>query len=163
MFRVVPELLTVENNPNATHWNVEDGYNSNFNKSKLYPYRVFGVGIENTMHIHMESLTDDFYKICSVSAQGFRIALHLPDQLPRLPSDFIQIPIEHEIYISIKPNMITTSNGLRKYSPEKRRCFFRAERHLLFFKSYSQQNCELECVTNYTKNECGCVQFWMPS
>ena len=31
------------------------------------------------------------------------------------------------------------------------------------FQNYSQSNCEMECYTNFTKKECGCVKFSMPS
>uniref|UniRef100_A0A182SYF3 Pickpocket n=1 Tax=Anopheles maculatus TaxID=74869 RepID=A0A182SYF3_9DIPT len=58
--------------------------------------------------------------------------------------------------------MITTSDGLRYYTPERRQCFFNHERHLKYFKVYTQQNCELECTTNYTLHRCGCVKFSMP-
>lgn len=33
---------------------------------------------------------------------------------------------------------------------------------LRFYKNYTQANCEMECLSNYTKNECGCVKFSMP-
>lgn len=31
-----------------------------------------------------------------------------------------------------------------------------------FFKVYTQTNCELECLTNYTLAKCNCVAFSMP-
>ncbi|XP_055303179.1 uncharacterized protein LOC129568876 [Sitodiplosis mosellana] len=124
--RVVPDLLTVQRNPNATHWNVEDGYNPNVNDSQLYPYRIFGVGFDGMIGINLDSYSDDFYEFCAEDAQGFRIALHSPDRFPR-SSDFIHIPFNQVAFFSIKPNLISTSNGLRSYSPRERGCFFRAE------------------------------------
>lgn len=58
--------------------------------------------------------------------------------------------------------MITTSDGLKHYLPNRRQCFFNKERFLRYFKVYTQQNCELECLANYTMQQCGCVKFSMP-
>lgn len=66
-------------------------------------------------------------------------------------------------YISVKPSVITTSDGLRSYAPRVRGCYFNSERQLRFFKSYSQQKCQLECFSNYLKMTCGCVTFSLPS
>lgn len=58
--------------------------------------------------------------------------------------------------------MITTSEGLQSYDPHRRQCYLQSERHLLFFKGYTQQNCQLECLTNHTLKICGCVAYHMP-
>lgn len=125
----------------------------------LYPHRVFGAGLRNAAFMLMGIELDRAHEYCSVYGQGFRLSLHTPDVLPR---DFIHIPVEQEIYISIKPNFMMTSRGLRNYSPKRRGCYFKSERQLRFFKSYDQHNCELECLTNYTKESCNCVRFSMP-
>lgn len=49
------------------------------------------------------------------------------------------------------------------HSPNRRQCYFDDERDLRYFKSYSQSNCQTECLANYTMARCGCVKFWMPS
>lgn len=81
--------------------------------------------------------------------------------------------------ITVKPHMITTSHALKNLSPEKylikifkiiflncfisrRQCFFNKERALRFYKVYSQKNCEMECIANFTFAKCGCVKFSMP-
>lgn len=154
----------MKNNPNATdHWNVENGYMHSANQGvRAYPYRVFGCGLRDAILVILGITLDDSQQICSIVAPGFRISLHSPDKLPNLPDEFIHIPVEQDIFISVKPMMITTSNGLRRYSPEKRGCFFTTERKLRFFRIYNQQNCENECLANFTKAHCGCVRFSMP-
>lgn len=37
--------MTVNDNRNASHWNVENGYDSYVNESEIYPHRVFGAGL----------------------------------------------------------------------------------------------------------------------
>lgn len=124
---------------------------------------MFGIGQNDRVKIILFSLNDDSYKYCDAFTHGFHIALHSPEELPRFPSDFIQIPMSYIIHMAIKPNRIATSNRLKSYSPQQRGCFFKTERHLRYFELYSQRKCELECLANYTKIECGCVEFWMPS
>lgn len=40
--------------------------------------------------------------------------------------------------------------------------FDKNERKLRFFRSYSQKMCEFECLANYMKDECDCMDFSMP-
>lgn len=161
--RIAPELLTVRDNPSAKYWNMEYGYVDNLNESEMYPYRVFGCGMRDSLTILLNILLDESEQFCSVLSQGFRLSLHSPDELPRLPDEFIHIPAEQHIYISVKPRMITTSKGLRRYKPMYRGCYFKTGRNLRFFRTYSRQHCELECIANFTRDACGCVKFYMPS
>ncbi|XP_055295138.1 pickpocket protein 28-like [Sitodiplosis mosellana] len=161
--RVTPVLMTVHGNPNTTHWNVEDGYDSNVDQSIVYPYRVFGTGLRYSILAYLIVLLNNDHQYCNDASRGFTVTIHSPDELPRPGDDFIRIPVEHKFStISIKPSMITTSSGLRNYLPQARGCFFRTERSLRFFKSYNQRNCELECKANFFKQTCGCVTYYMP-
>lgn len=156
--------MTVDNSgKNSSHWNMEIGYDSNVSENEIYPFRVFGCGSSDTLTILMGITIDDSQLYCSGSAPGFRVQLHNPSVIPRFPDDFIFVPFEQEVYISVRPNVITTSKGLRRYSPKKRGCYFKSERQLRFFRMYGQRNCEFECAANFTKKVCDCVQFHMPS
>lgn len=106
---------------------------------------------------------DKLHHFCNDYAQKFRLSLHLAEEMPRSANEFIHIPVEQEIYVSVKSNVILTSMGLRGYALDRRGCYFKSERQLRFFKSYAQQNCVFECLTNFTKETCGCVKFSMPS
>lgn len=87
----------------------------------------------------------------------------MPGEELKISEQSIRVPLWENTQISIKPNMITTSEGLRKYPHDQRQCFFSSERQLRFYRNYTQNNCEAECLSNYTKIECGCVVFSMPS
>lgn len=151
----------MRDNLNATHWNVEDGYQTNVNESELYPNRVFSK--TNSIRMKTELQVDKAFGVCNELFDGFELSIHMPDELPKFDSNFILIPAQYNAYIFFKPKMFGTSEGLRRYAPHIRGCFFKSERQLRFFKSYSQQKCELECLANFTKTECDCVQFWVPS
>lgn len=99
-------------------------------------------------------------KICNIFF--CQILLHHPAEIPRVGSQFFRAPLNQEIVVSVKPDMMTTSPGLKTYDPHRRQCFFPSERYLSFFQSYTQQNCQVECLTNYTLAKCGCVAYHMP-
>lgn len=160
--RIQWNLVTVRRNLNATHWNAEDGYQSIANDNELYPHRVFSAGFRDSLKIYLQIWRDEFSENCGGFPNGFRLKMHMPDDLPQFTSNFYHIPTDQNIFMLIKPKVITTSNGLRSYSPRERGCYFKSERWLRFFKSYSRQKCEMECLANFTRNECGCVRFYMP-
>lgn len=88
--------------------------------------------------------------------------MHHPAEVPRVGSQYFRVPLNQEVVVSIKPDMMTTSEGLRGYDPYRRQCFFPSERYLAFYQSYTQQNCQVECLANYTLKMCGCVAYHMP-
>ncbi|KAG6461393.1 hypothetical protein O3G_MSEX012597 [Manduca sexta] len=63
---------------------------------------------------------------------------------------------------ALKYNVVATSKEVKDYTPEIRHCYFPGERDLRYFKVYTENNCRLECLSNYTYNMCGCVGFYMP-
>jgi acid-sensing ion channel, other len=89
--------------------------------------------------------------------------LHVPNQAPQVSKNFYKIAPKKDIMIGVKPKLITTSKGLRHYLPDKRQCYFNNERKLQLYSVYTQGNCELECLANYTLERCGCLKFSMPS
>lgn len=162
---MAPELMAIDNNPKAIHWNPEQGYDeTRFDHYvRIYPHRAYSTGLRAGFGSTLFFLnhTTDF--LCSGPIHGFKIILHGPDEIPQISKNFFHIPSKSNILISIRPNLIITDEQLMKYSPEQRQCFFNSERILRFFRFYNQQNCELECLANFTKSECGCVPFYMPS
>ena len=43
----------------------------------------------------------------------------------------------------------------------RRNCYLEDEKVLKFFKIYTKNNCENECLTNFMISRCGCVEFFM--
>lgn len=163
-FRMAPELMTVTENLNAKHWNLADGYNSNDgNITDSYPRRVFGTGAGTAISVILVDSEKDMDYICLGPIQGFKITLHNPSEIPQPAKNFILAPLNMDLFVKVKPDMIITADNLRDYTPDQRQCFFSSERKLRFFKVYTQGNCELECLSNFTKAECGCVKYTLPS
>lgn len=160
--RMNADLMTVKGNAKAKNWNLENGYDKSIPVDpKTYPYRVFGGGDQLGLAGILILFEQNQEHVCR-PMQGFKITLHMPGDVPQVSKNYIRVPPLQEVLISVKPNMFKTSEGLRDYDPNKRQCFFDSERQLRFYKVYTQRNCELECLSNFTKEACGCVKFSMP-
>uniref|UniRef100_A0A1B0DLX5 Uncharacterized protein n=1 Tax=Phlebotomus papatasi TaxID=29031 RepID=A0A1B0DLX5_PHLPP len=160
-------------------WNLEEGYATL--DLTTHPQRALGDGVRAGLYIMLQSPEKDFDYLCSGMVQGFKVHLHSPDDVPQIARQFFSVPLKKEIMVSVKPSMITTSEGLRAYNPirltkrsmhffqmftnsfrSRRQCYFNHERQLKFFRNYTQKNCELECFSLFLLKECGCVKFHMP-
>lgn len=166
-FRISPELNTMNYNSNVSGWNLENGYKNSVKVRGYlredYPVRVFNVKGSSSLIISIRMHKRDFEYSCRGMVPGVRIFLYTPgDKMPTIRHS-IRIPLSEEVQISVQPKMITTSKKLYTYKPSQRQCFFNSERKLYFFKTYTQNNCEAECLSNYTEIDCGCVKFSMPS
>lgn len=156
--------MNVIDNENATFWNLQSGYSDNGGSvTETYPYRVFGAGARVGLFALLRLYEQDLEYICRGPVQGFKILLHTPGEIPQVSRHYFRVPLFQEVLVSVKPQMITTSKGLRHYEPNRRQCYFDSERQLRFFKVYTQRNCELECLSNFTKELCSCVKFSLPS
>ncbi|XP_065086994.1 pickpocket protein 28-like [Ochlerotatus camptorhynchus] len=151
----------LQENRSSTQWTLESGYRDDADID-TYPVRVLGAGARAGLNILLRLYEYDLDYICRGPVQGFKVLLHTSGEYPQVSKQYFRVPLHQEVIISVKPEMITTSEGLRDYAPHRRQCYFNYERWLKFFKVYTQQNCELECITNYTRLACGCVKFSMP-
>uniref|UniRef100_A0A182Q784 Uncharacterized protein n=1 Tax=Anopheles farauti TaxID=69004 RepID=A0A182Q784_9DIPT len=97
-----------------------------------------------------------------VRGRGYKVLIHEPTVYPDLSKRNIRLSVSQTLTVALKPNIMMTSPELAKYSAQKRQCYFDHEHRLRFFRLYNQDNCELECLTNYTLQRCGCVHFSMP-
>lgn len=166
--------------PNNTGnvYDTEKGYNTNAGV-ETHPKRALMSGADNSLTVFFNYYSADTDFICNNFLQGFRVHLflsflfsqfqkfkvliHNPWDVPRLTKHYFRIPLGKVVVTAIEPEMVKTSKEVRKFAPEKRKCYMQNERPLKHFKNYSQPNCYLECLSNYTLEKCGCVQFFMPS
>lgn len=167
IFRMPSVMMTVTDRPNVSHWNLETGYSKQFQSDGFnesgYPIRVFSAQKNSAITVILQIFDDDMDYVCKSLVPGFKIFFHTPGELTKTNGLSLRVAPSEIDVISIRPTLIITSNGLRTYDPNRRQCFFNAEHQLRFFRLYSQHNCELECLANYTLLECGCVRFSMPS
>ncbi|XP_073843681.1 pickpocket 26 [Musca autumnalis] len=153
-------IMRIENRT-ATDWNVEDGYAADAD-TESYPFRVLGSGSKGGLELLLSGIEKDFDDLCRGPIQGFKLVLHTPGEIPQVSKQYFRIPFSQEVLIAIKPKIITTSDGLKHYEPNRRQCYFQKERDLRYYQTYTQSNCEQECLANFTLAKCGCVKFSMP-
>lgn len=151
--------MSVKNNPNISRWSLENGYQG-VSDGNEYPIRVFET--YDALVIIFSILEKDVDYHCKPDL-GYRVFLSMPGESLKNPRHFLSVDPSSTTRIRIKPKLITTSEGLRYYTPNHRQCFFDSERQLRFFKIYTQHNCRVECLTQFMKIQCGCVHFSMPS
>lgn len=162
--RVSADLIRVRHNLTTKYWSLETGYDKNApDDNEQYPFHTYDAGPISGLDILLILLEQDLEYICRGPYTGFKLMLHLPVETPPVSRKSLSVPLNQQMKIAIKPNVIKTSNTLRKYNSSVRQCFFTSERKLRFFRVYTQLNCESECFANFTKTYCGCVKFSMPS
>lgn len=152
-------MMIVDNQPNVSDWSLESGY-SNKTDADAYPLRVFDVdkyGLAFSIRLSKK----DLEPVCQDIYAGFSIYLHTPGEVT--PQTSVHNLLSKGVNIRIKATQTVTSEGSQNYGPNVRQCFFDSERRLRFFKYYSLSNCETECLSNFTKQQCDCVKFSMPS
>ena len=154
------DFFSLEKTEKTPNWTLQEGY-STIDKD-VHPQRVFGYGDRAGLVVVLKLFENDTDFICRGPVQNFKVVLHTPGEIPQVSKQFFRIQLSQEVLVSVKPNLVTTLEGLKEYPPEKRDCFFNDEKTLKFFKVYAQRNCELECLANFTLKACGCVKFSMP-
>lgn len=145
-----------------SNWDMELGY-SKLKDTESYPYRVYGTGCHDSFSVVMKVPNDDIDHLCGGPIQGFKAAFHPPDEGPQIWKTHFIISPGRSALVTIDPKITQTESSVAKYSPDMRLCYFNSERKLRFFKRYTQRNCEVECLGNFTLAECECVKFSMPS
>ncbi|XP_063915458.1 pickpocket protein 28-like [Zophobas morio] len=142
-------------------WSLEHGYKNSAGKN-TYPRRALHAGALFDFELKIQTLDNELDFTCGSSIQGYKIQIHHPAMLPRVKQQHFRIPLDQAVIAATMPTMIQTSEAVKSYKPERRQCYFPSERNLKYFKIYTQQNCQIECKTNYTLKVCGCVDFYMP-
>ncbi|GAB0099481.1 hypothetical protein DMENIID0001_153430 [Sergentomyia squamirostris] len=140
------------------NWTVETGFG---NHQEFYPLRASNTRQESGLTIILQLTKKDIDIACRRSV-GFTIQFHSPSDVPRMDEHAVIIPVDRFAQLAIEPNIINTPRNIEIYPPEKRQCFFNSERQLQHFRIYSERNCKMECLANWTLAICNCVQFFMP-
>lgn len=131
-----------------------------------YPFHIMRLDDGDSINFILNFVKTDFdwnYECDVPLTKSYKVFLHRPDEIKNAFDRPFEVEIGKKAIVSITPNVVITSNDVRKYSPKMRQCFFNSERQLKFFKVYTKSNCEHECLANFTRKMCGCVKFVMPS
>lgn len=112
------EYSYMQHNVTGEHWDFEDGYSDEASTTP-YPLRVLSAGARAGLTVLMPLYKQDLDYICRGPVQGFKIHLHSPGEMPRVSKQYFRVPLNQEVIVAVKPNMMTTSEGLRGYNPNR--------------------------------------------
>jgi acid-sensing ion channel, other len=152
------DIYRNSNGTNEENWTLEGGYRNYTSSIDVFPRS----GSRSGLYVLMPVSPYMVDGICKGAIQGSKVYLHLPNEAPQISKHFVMMPHFYSTEISIIPKVINTAPELRDFPVEKRQCYFSDERYLRFFKHYTQNNCEIECLENLTLSRCGCLRFHMP-
>lgn len=136
-----------------SQWTLDGGYKNS--EENAFPIRA---SIENELVVNVKILRE-----IASNFPGqifFSFYFQMPNDLTSNSIDFV-IKDKMQKTFTISAKVSTYSEDFRKFSPENRGCYFTDERKLKFFKSYTENNCLEECLSNYTLKMCNCTGFYM--
>ncbi|XP_062554192.1 pickpocket protein 28 isoform X3 [Armigeres subalbatus] len=141
-------------------WTPETGFIGKQTNS-TFPRSVAGTGANMGLSVVLDANVKDYY-CSSTSSYGFKLLLHNPTETPKMAeyAHYIQVGTENRIIVS--PRISDASFLIRKTSIAQRQCIFASESKLSYFRTYSQNNCEMECEARLVAESCGCVLYYMP-
>ncbi|XP_065163273.1 pickpocket protein 28-like isoform X2 [Atheta coriaria] len=141
------------------NWNAEYGYDDSDNDT--YPFRATGQGQALGLSLVLDAQLAE-YHCTSTNSIGFKMLLSAPNERPRVADVGFLLSPGVEARITILPDVKDATEGVKNIHIDKRQCYFARERHLKFFLVYTEKNCRLECISNYTMERCNCVPYYLP-
>ena len=135
-------------------WSLEKGYAS---KNELVkPLRAT---LTRSLRTRTKQQFHDDFDICG---DVYKVIFHLPNEVPSSLDLSIDIKLASSKSLSFTAHISKHDETLKQFPPEERGCYFEGEKKLKFFKSYTKNNCEHECMINYTLIKCDCIEYSMP-
>lgn len=67
----------------------------------------------------LELATINLENLCIGPIQGYKMVLHVPGEIPQVSKYYSLIPMLQEVSVSVKANIMKTSDGLKHYHHER--------------------------------------------
>ncbi|KAM3963999.1 pickpocket protein 28 [Aphomia sociella] len=144
----------------AVDWTPEGGYPKKSPRNG-FPWRPQGVGTHHGLSLILDANIEEYY-CSSTRSTGFKILLHNPTETPKMANVGEIFGSGIEARVSIQPRIYDAHPTLRTIDIQKRLCLFSNEKELIFYRTYTLKNCEMECEANTMINLCQCVYYYMP-
>lgn len=107
----------VRHNFTTTRGKVSLKSNKTLSEDTTYPYRVYSASDGLAVFLRLFDRDIDF--LCGGAVQGFKILLHAPGEIPQISKYFYRVPLDHEVIMSVRPSIMTTTDKVISY--EKKR------------------------------------------
>ncbi|XP_075983418.1 pickpocket protein 28-like [Anticarsia gemmatalis] len=144
----------------AVDWTPEDGYPPDA-PADGFPWRPRGIGTNHGLTLVLDANIAEYY-CASTKSAGFKILMHNPTETPKIRNLGEIYGPGIEARIAICPSILDAQPALRTIDINKRLCLFSSEKELVFFRTYTLKNCEMECEARAMLDVCKCVYYYMP-
>lgn len=164
MLRHYDEENFIVSNANAddiySTWEPESGYQSVDGRSH-YPRNIAGAGAQFGLSLLLDVDVVNYY-CSSTSSYGFKALLHSPIETPKITNFGFFISPGVESKVTATPKISEATDLIRRVPMQQRQCVFANENNLSYYRIYTKKNCESECVSKLTEENCGCTLYFMP-
>lgn len=100
----------------SDRWSTEIGYFYGFHADD-FPVRFQSSGTRAALSLYLALPKRDIDYLCEGGVQGFRVHLHQPADAPHVGRDFFRVPLNEQVIVGVKPDVMTTTSSLRNYKP----------------------------------------------
>ncbi|KAI8442241.1 hypothetical protein MSG28_005814 [Choristoneura fumiferana] len=145
----------------SVDWTPEGGYPANAPYNG-FPWRPKGIGTDHGLTLVLDANIAEYY-CASTKSPSFKILLHNPTETPNIANlgDIYGPGIETRV--AIQTRISDAQPALKSIDIEKRLCLFSSEKELVFYRTYTLRNCEMECEARNMLALCKCVLYYMPT
>ncbi|XP_031627357.1 pickpocket protein 28-like [Contarinia nasturtii] len=147
----------------ANNWSAEKGFGSEeLKNNKLgYPRPVAGTGTNLGLSIILDAGIAEYY-CSSTNSYGFKFLLHSPNEVPMISTYGTSVSNGYESRVIITPTLSEATKKIRKMDVKVRQCLFEEENFLLYYRTYTRGNCQMECNAKIYLRQCNCILYYMP-
>nr|XP_026501362.1 pickpocket protein 28-like isoform X2 [Vanessa tameamea] len=144
----------------SVDWTPESGFPDNA-PADGFPWRAKGIGTDHGLTLVLDANVAEYY-CASTKSPGFKILLHNPTETPNIAKLGEVYGPGIEARVAIQPRILDAQPTLKFIDVNKRLCLFSSEKKLVFYRTYTLRNCEMECEARIMLDVCKCVLYYMP-
>ncbi|XP_050353697.1 pickpocket protein 28-like [Nymphalis io] len=144
----------------SVDWTPESGFPENA-PADGFPWRAQGIGTDHGLTLVLDANVAEYY-CASTKSTGFKILLHNPTETPNIAKLGEVYGPGIEARVAIQPRILDAQPTLKFIDVNKRLCLFSSEQKLVFYRTYTLRNCEMECEARIMLDVCKCVLYYMP-
>ncbi|XP_045539292.1 pickpocket protein 28 [Papilio machaon] len=145
----------------SVDWTPEGGYPADAPPDG-FPWKPKGIGTNHGLTLVLDANIAEYY-CASTKSMGFKILLHNPTETPNIAKIGEIYGPGIEARVAIQPRILDAQPSLKDIDVKKRLCLFSSEKELVFYRTYTLRNCEMECEARAMLDRCKCVLYNMPN
>ncbi|XP_076668593.1 sodium channel protein Nach-like isoform X2 [Andrena cerasifolii] len=134
------------------------------NTESLHVYKIGDASLTYGLTVVLAPLLDDyFYRLLPVT--GWKVMIFNPHDFPDMASGGVTeilVSPSSEKYVHVRAFGLHSTDAIRSFPIEKRRCFFPREKRSIT-TTYTGSDCILACKIEDIGRACNCMPFFWPT